>query len=879
MTCTPKLLAVRCLCIGLAMLPVASCGDSAGPTNEIANIEVYAPSTTLAVGATQQLAVTVRDRNGNTIEGRTVQWTSENSAVAGVSSRGIVTGVATGVSEITAAADGKFGSILLTVIPRVASLTIAPGAPTMVVGSSRTLVATLLAPDGSEVRGRSIGWSSGSTNIATVSSDGVVLAIAPGVAEIVATAEGNTGRALVTVVASVAALRLSPTVLRVSVGRTSRLQVELLDSSGSQLTGREIAWTTSAPQIAAISVDGEVTGLAPGTAQISASSEGRSNSANVTVSPSLSITGTDSLLVPGTAFLIRGTGLVSSAVRIGNSVAAVLVSSDTLLSVVVPQAPFTPCLAPRSKLEIVVGNELGDTLRLRRDATERPFTLASAVGAHTQVPRFVFKNCRVSFASAGKYVALVSSSMPAPGTSSSARDSSEVSVFIDVQPQRAADPNRPTKWFPRTTVRGRLSPIAQSSTSGAVDYSVSERGAAQTAMACSLPAPGGLAKVWTLRNDQGQVTMLATSSAGYPRAKLEDWRLLHLGQTVAAFVDSSTERLAALDPRLSLSLRGAVATSDSVITPYLEATTRGFRDLDSNGRVIAYFTANGAPTSVAPGAGYAFPSSSLRVDCGDSTVAAPGESILMGFSQVGVSYNTLVHELAHVADLGWSRVMARWQVEGYAVFAANAFKLRNLGDPLTMNIENFVRGGQFPGSDGDSGASCIFRFQQAFYEAPDGGPWVYPFGCNLIGYVFKLFRDRFGGSLRDIHTAWTRVNASTFDDVERNFLQAEGATGSLLSEWLLSFYADDYVTQTSNGLQQGMLNVREYWRNELSSLGAFPLPDVRFATLPGATIQYLGAPDARWLEFEVPAGALFQVETKFGTDLNERLGLTFLRVR
>src|SRR2546422_11412273 len=71
----------------------------------------------LPVGGTMQLAVTLRDANGNMLTGRTVEWASSEPTVATASASGLVTDMADdgGTATITATSGGKSGSSNLTV--------------------------------------------------------------------------------------------------------------------------------------------------------------------------------------------------------------------------------------------------------------------------------------------------------------------------------------------------------------------------------------------------------------------------------------------------------------------------------------------------------------------------------------------------------------------------------------------------------------------------------------------------------------------------------------------------------------------------------------------------------------------------------------------
>ena len=76
-----------------------------------------ASATSVIVGQTVQATATVRDAAGNVLTGRTVTWSSSNSAVATVSGSGLVTTIATGAVSLTASCEGRSGSATLAVTP------------------------------------------------------------------------------------------------------------------------------------------------------------------------------------------------------------------------------------------------------------------------------------------------------------------------------------------------------------------------------------------------------------------------------------------------------------------------------------------------------------------------------------------------------------------------------------------------------------------------------------------------------------------------------------------------------------------------------------------------------------------------------------------
>ena len=82
----------------------------------------------------------------------------------------------------------------------------------------------------------------------------------------------------------VATVTVSPANAGVFIGSVQQFTATLKDASGTVLTGRAVTWGSSSPTIAGVSVTGLVTGLLAGTSTITATSEGRSGSASLTVS-------------------------------------------------------------------------------------------------------------------------------------------------------------------------------------------------------------------------------------------------------------------------------------------------------------------------------------------------------------------------------------------------------------------------------------------------------------------------------------------------------------------------------------------------------------------------------------------------------------------
>jgi len=89
--------------------PTAPLFAKGGP--KVKSISVSPSSATVGVGQTVQLTATISPASTTT----TINWTSSNNAVAGVSTSGLVTGVAAGSATISASGSGVTGTASVTV--------------------------------------------------------------------------------------------------------------------------------------------------------------------------------------------------------------------------------------------------------------------------------------------------------------------------------------------------------------------------------------------------------------------------------------------------------------------------------------------------------------------------------------------------------------------------------------------------------------------------------------------------------------------------------------------------------------------------------------------------------------------------------------------
>jgi len=150
----------------------------------------------VAVGQNLQLSAVVRDANGTVISNAPVTWSTSNLFLAGVSSTGLVTGVAAGTATITATSGTAYGTASISVQVQQAAvdrIVVTPRDPTIDVGKTVQLVATLTDKQGNVLTGRTVTWTSSDPSRATVSNTGLVSGIKGGTVTITASSGGKSG--------------------------------------------------------------------------------------------------------------------------------------------------------------------------------------------------------------------------------------------------------------------------------------------------------------------------------------------------------------------------------------------------------------------------------------------------------------------------------------------------------------------------------------------------------------------------------------------------------------------------------------------------------------------------------------------------------------
>ena len=253
----------------------------------VSAVEVSPASDTLvAFGDTVRLTAEANDANGHAVAGATeFSWSSSDTLVARVDDSGLVESLAEGEAVVTATASDVTGGAELSVVPPF---------PTTVAVNSDTVAFTALGQTAQlavEVRdqvGRvmdeaSATWSSGDTLVVAVDSAGLMTAVGEGTATVTAAAGEVSDAVVVTVTQSAGSVAISPAEASITLGDTLRLAAEAFDENGHEVHSAVFSWSSGDARVATVDDSGLVTGVAEGTAKVTATAGDASGVSEITV--------------------------------------------------------------------------------------------------------------------------------------------------------------------------------------------------------------------------------------------------------------------------------------------------------------------------------------------------------------------------------------------------------------------------------------------------------------------------------------------------------------------------------------------------------------------------------------------------------------------
>lgn len=277
--------------------PVSLAGAANGSAVPASVTITRYPPTALSPGSTADLVAEVRDSGGRILSDQPLKWSSTDTAVAVVdSTSGRLRAVRSGRTQVVASTSTSRDTARIVVRAgagqpsgrerlQPASLTMAPHDPIRV-GDTTSLSLTVQDAAGKPIRGARVAWSSSEPAVAEVDAAGKVRAHSPGSTLIIARSGSESAMGSLAVLpAAVASVRIDGA-QPLKVGDTLALRAEARDQRGGGLGDRSIDWSSSNPDVAVVdSASGIVVARAAGSAEITATSEGKSGRARITILP------------------------------------------------------------------------------------------------------------------------------------------------------------------------------------------------------------------------------------------------------------------------------------------------------------------------------------------------------------------------------------------------------------------------------------------------------------------------------------------------------------------------------------------------------------------------------------------------------------------
>ncbi len=282
---------IRAAAGGVTSSPVTiNVSEPPPPEPVIATVTVSPAEATIEEGQTQQFEAMATTSDGSAITDVEFAWSSSDDIVATVDSNGLATGVGAGEVMITATADSISGTAMLMVTeppPMVATVTVSPAEATIEVGQTQQFEAMAATADGMAVPDVAFTWASSDEMVATVDSNGLATAVSAGQAMITATADSISGMAMLTVTEPpapmVSTVTLIPTEATIETGQEHSFEAIALAADGTEITDVAFTWASSDEMVATVDENGLATGVGAGEVMITATADGVSGMATLTV--------------------------------------------------------------------------------------------------------------------------------------------------------------------------------------------------------------------------------------------------------------------------------------------------------------------------------------------------------------------------------------------------------------------------------------------------------------------------------------------------------------------------------------------------------------------------------------------------------------------
>lgn len=260
-----------------------------------------------------------------------VTWTTGDTNLATISNvagaQGQLLARAAGVTTVNATFMGITGSTRVLIGDAgLVSLTVAPIAPSVAAGTPVQFTATAIFSNGTQQNvTQQSAWSSSNPSVAVISPQGQARTLARGTTTIEATFMGVRGSTTLRVTdAVIVSISVSPALASIIVGGTQPYSAQAIFSDGTQQpVTRQATWQSSDSNVAQIGSGGRnrgvATGVSAGTVTITATFNGVSGTASLTVTSaqliSIQLTPFQPTLIPGDRVQMQAVAVFSDGTQ------------------------------------------------------------------------------------------------------------------------------------------------------------------------------------------------------------------------------------------------------------------------------------------------------------------------------------------------------------------------------------------------------------------------------------------------------------------------------------------------------------------------------------------------------------------------------------
>lgn len=310
---------------------------------EVMTINVIPGMPSIALGTGLQFIATGLFTDGTSQDlTMSASWASSNPAVASISGTGRATALAVGTTTISATFQDVTGETLLDVTAaQLAAIAVTPTIASIALGTRLQFVATGLFTDGNNQDLTDLAtWSSADTSVCTIGeTTGLAIALTVGTCTISATFQAISGSAMLIVRdVELAAISITPATPTIAVGTQLQFTATGIFTDGfRQDLSADVTWASGDAAVAQISnasgSEGLATALEAGSALISATFQGISGSATLTVSDTqliaVVVSPANATIPIGPSLQFTAVGILEDGTRQDPSTSATWTSSDT----------------------------------------------------------------------------------------------------------------------------------------------------------------------------------------------------------------------------------------------------------------------------------------------------------------------------------------------------------------------------------------------------------------------------------------------------------------------------------------------------------------------------------------------------------------------